>query len=250
VDRHRGTITKLGVGGAGTANPFAMVEGVFTAYIEDRRRAPREDVLSELANIRYVDGATPEVKDVVAVASSLFAAGEDTTMRVISAALRILAEDPEMQAQVRADRSLIPEFVEETLRLQGTVRSDFRLVKKPTRIGDVEVRPGQVVMLLIGALNRDGKRFEDPHRFRLGRKNLRDHLAFGRGIHTCAGAPLARAEVKVSLERFFDRTRDFQIDASRHGQAGERRYEYIPSYLLQGLNTLHLTFAKASPRPW
>jgi cytochrome P450 len=245
VDRQRGTITKLGVGGAGTANPFAMVEGVFTEYIEDRRLAPRQDVLSELANIRYADGATPAVKDVVAVASSLFAAGEDTTMRVITAALRILAEDPQMQAKVRADRSLVPEFVEETLRLQGTVRSDFRLVKKPTRIGEIEVRPGQVVMLLIGALNRDARRFEDPHQFRLGRKNLRDHLAFGRGIHTCAGAPLARAEVKVALERFFDRTRDFQIDASQHGQAGERRYEYIPSYLLQGLNTLHLTFAKA-----
>jgi cytochrome P450 len=245
VNRDKPPVAQIGVGGQGGGNPFETLVGYFDDYVRDRRKNPRQDVMSELAAVRYADGGIPEVDDVVAVATFLFAAGEDTTTRVISAAMRILAEDPQMQARLRADRSLIPEFVEETLRLQGTVRSDFRLVKRPTRIGDLDVRPGQVVMLLIGALNRDPKRFDAPNDFKLGRKNLRDHVAFGRGIHTCAGAPLARAEVKVSLQRFFDRTSDFRIDEAKHGRVGERRYEYIPTYLLQGLNKLHLTFDKA-----
>jgi cytochrome P450 len=245
VNRDKGQIAEIGVGGQGASNPFERIIGYFEKYVRDRRANPRNDVMSELAAVRYADGSIPEVEDVVAVATFLFAAGEDTTTRVISAAMRILAEDPEMQAKLRADRSLIPEFVEETLRLQGTVRSDFRLVKKPAKVGDLDVRPGEVVMLLIGALNRDPKRFEDPHQFKLGRKNLRDHVAFGRGIHTCAGSPLARAEVKVSLEKFFERTTNFTIDEAKHGKAGERRYEYIPTYLLQGLNQLHLNFTKA-----
>jgi cytochrome P450 len=150
-----------------------------------------------------------------------------------------------MQARLRRERDLIPEFVEETLRLYGTVRSDFRLVKKPAKVGDLDVAPGTVVMLLIGALNRDPRRFDEPHQFRLGRQNLHDHVAFGRGIHTCAGAPLARAEVKVTLERFLDRMSDIAIDEAKHGRASERRYDYIPTYLLQGLNALHLTFDRA-----
>jgi cytochrome P450 len=246
--RNRGTNApgQIGVGGAGMpSNPFARIEGYFTDYIEQRRREPRQDVLSELANVRYADGSLPRVEDVVGVATFLFAAGEDTTARVISAALRVLAEDPEMQARLRADRSLIPNFVEETLRLFGTVRSDFRLVKTKTMVGDVEVQPGTIVMLLIGAMNRDPRRFENPHEMHIDRKNLLDHVAFGRGIHSCAGAPLARAEVKVTLERFLDRLADIRVDAEKHGGPGERRYEYIPTYLLQGLNRLHLTFAKA-----
>ena len=97
-------------------------------------------------------------------------------------------------------------------------------------------------MVINGAANRDPRRFEDPDTFDAERKNARQHLAFGRGIHSCPGAPLARAETRVGLERLLDRTTDIRISEAHHGPAGDRRYQYIPTYILRGLTELHLEF--------
>ena len=125
------------------------------------------------------------------------------------------------------------------------MKSDFRLARMPAKIGDVDVKPGTTVLILSNAVNRDPRRFEQPHEFRLGRKNVRDHLSFGRGVHSCVGAPLARAETKVSLERLFDRTTDIRINEEKHGPAGARRFDYEPTFLLRGLKELHLEFTRA-----
>jgi cytochrome P450 len=226
-------------------NPLARIGMHFYGYIEDRRRAPRKDVLTALAQQKYADGSLPEVLDVVAVATFLFGAGQDTTVHLIASMLRILAEDPELQKRLRNERTLIPDFVEEVLRLEGTVKSSFRLVKIRARVGGIEVAPGTTLMMLISAMNRDPKRFESPARFQLGRKNVREHLSFGRGIHSCAGAPLARAEARVTLERLFDRTTDIRIDDTKHGPAGARRFDYQPNYIIRGMKALHLVFDKA-----
>jgi cytochrome P450 len=223
-------------------NPLAQIGMYFINYIQDRRAAPRRDVLTDLALQRYADGSLPDVIDVVAVATFLFGAGQDTTVRLFAAMLRFLAEDPDLQRKLRNERSLIPEFVEEVLRLEGTVKSTFRLAKVPGAVGGVDVSPGATIMMLIGAMNRDPARFESPNELRLDRKNVRDQLAFGRGIHSCAGAPLARAEARVTLERLFDRTSDIRLDESRHGPAGARRFEYEPNYIIRGLRELHLQF--------
>jgi cytochrome P450 len=91
-------------------------------------------------------------------------------------------------------------------------------------------------------VNRDPDRFEDPHTFRLDRSNVREHIAFARGVHSCPGAPLARVEGKVSLERILDRMADIQADETRHGPADNRHYSYVPTYILRGLNELYLQF--------
>ena len=226
-------------------NPLEQVGIAFFGYINDRRNEPRADVLTGLAQAKYPDGSIPSVIEVVTIAAFLFGAGQDTTVRLLAAALRYLAEDPELQRTLRANRDRIPVFIEEVLRLEGPVKSDFRLARLPTKIGDIDVAPGTTVMLLLGAVNRDPRRFERPSELIVGRKNVRDHLAFGRGIHACIGAPLARAEAKVSLERLFDRTSDIRIDESKHGPAGARRYDYEPTFLLRGLRELHLELTPA-----
>ena len=104
-------------------------------------------------------------------------------------------------------------------------------------------------MVINGAANRDPRRFEDPDTFDPERKNARQHLAFGRGIHSCPGAPLARAETRVCLERLLDRTTDIRISEAHHGPAGGRRYQYIPTYILRGLTELHLEFDLRRRRP-
>ena len=88
--------------------------------------------------------------------------------------------------------------------------------------------------------------FERPHEFDIERVNARQHIGFGHGIHTCAGAPLARAEGKVTLNRLFDRTSDIAIAEAHHGPAGERRYEYLPTFFLRGLQQLHLEVTPAA----
>ena len=221
------------------------VRAYFTGYINERREEPRHDVMSEIAQVRYSDGSLPPVGDVVSLANLLFVAGEDTTSRVTAGAMRWLAEDGDLQKRVRAHPELIPNLIEESVRLDGPGRAAFRLAKKPARIGEVDVEPGTVVMLLLGAMNRDPRRFENPFELQIDRKNVRDHLAFARGIHSCAGAPVARAEVRIALERLLERLADFRINEAKHGPAGSRRYNRVPSYFVQGLDDLHLTFDKA-----
>ncbi|MCB0946973.1 MAG: cytochrome P450, partial [Mycobacterium sp.] len=88
----------------------------------------------------------------------------------------------------------------------------------------------------------DPRRFADPDTFDPNRSNARQHIAFGRGIHTCPGAPLARAEARVALDRLLDRTSDIRISEAHHGPAGDRNYHYVPTYILRGLTELHLEF--------
>lgn len=238
-----------GVGGTSeetlAKSPLEYLYEKFTEYIEDRRLTPRGDVLTGLAEARFPDGSTPDVLDAVRVAANLFAAGQETTVRLLGAALLLIAEQPDLQRRLRADRSLLPNFIEETLRVESPVRGDFRLSKVPVTIGGVDLPAGTTVMLLNAAGNRDPRRFDDPARLDIERPNARHHLSFGRGVHTCPGAPLARSETRILIERLFDRTTDIRISEREHGPAGARRYEYIPTFILRGLTRLHLEFTVA-----
>jgi cytochrome P450 family 150 subfamily A5 len=223
-------------------SPLEYLYGQFTRYVEERRAHPADDVLTGLATATFPDGSLPEVIDVVRIAANLFAAGQETTVRLLANALLLLGEDPDLQQSLRDDRSRIPNFVEETLRYEGPIKGDFRLARVPTTVGGVDIPAGTTVMIVAGAANRDPRRFECPAEFRPDRPNARQHLAFGHGVHTCPGAPLARAEARISLERILDRMADIRISDEEHGPAGARRFQYAPTYILRGLTRLHLEF--------
>jgi cytochrome P450 len=227
-------------------NPLEFLYSWFSGYVEDRRREPRGDVLTQLATATFPDGSTPEVIDVVRVAVNLFAAGQETTVRLLGSALHFMAEHPDVQEQLRGDRELVRNFVEEMLRFESPVKGDFRLARVSTTLGGVDVPAGTTVMLLNGAASRDAERFEDPHEFRIDRENAREHLAFGRGVHSCVGSQLARAEARVSVERLLDRLGEIRISEEHHGPAGARQYRYVPTFILRGLTTLHLEFGPAT----
>ncbi|MEV5835007.1 cytochrome P450 [Nocardia sp. NPDC052112] len=242
-----GALDKVSVG----INPLEWLDEKFSAYITDRRREPRDDVLTSLALAKYPDGSTPEVIDVVRSATFVFGAGQETTAKLLAAAVRVLGDDPELQRTLRADRSRIPVFIEETLRMHAPVKSGFRLARRATEVGGVAVPAGSTLMVCPGAANRDPGRFENPHEFRMDRANFREHMAFGRGVHSCPGGPLARVEGRVSLERILDRMLDITIDADEHGPADDRRYRYEPTYILRGLTDLHIRFTprdESAPR--
>jgi cytochrome P450 len=222
--------------------PLEFLYDRFTAYIEARRREPRDDVMTGLATATFPDGSLPEVREVMLIAANLFTAGGETTARLLGSMMQLVGERRELQDLLRDDRSVIPSFIEETVRLQSPIQGEFRLSRVPTVVGGVELPAGTTVMVHNGAANRDPRQFEDPAEFRLDRVNGRQHLGFGFGIHTCAGAPLARAEARVSLERILDRMDGIKISEAEHGPSGDRRYTYTPIYMLRGLEDLHLEF--------
>jgi len=244
-----GTIGKVGAGAKGspTGNPLHWLDDEFAAYIEDRRAQPREDVLTKLALGTYPDGSMPEVISVVRTATFLFAAGQETTARLLGAAMRHLGENPDVQEHLREHREKIPDYLEELLRLESPVKTDFRLAKRTTTVAGVAIEAGTPVMLLNGAANRDPRRFECPAELRIDRPNAQSHMAFGRGVHSCPGGPLARVEGRVSLERILDRMQDIRLSEEHHGPAGNRTFRYEPTWVLRGLTKVWLEFDPVDP---
>jgi cytochrome P450 len=234
------------VDGSVNVNPLAYLDKWFTTYISDRRADPAQDILTEMATQCFPDGSLPEVVDLVRIATFLFIAGHETTARLLSSALRVLAEDPELQNTLRSNRDRIPNFIEEMLRLESPIKSDFRLTRTATTLGGVELPAGTTIMLLLGAANRDPLHFDCPADLRVDRPNARQNVAFARGVHSCPGGPLARIEGRVTIERILDRLKDIRIDETQHGPPGGRRFRYVPLYILRGLEALHIEFTAKS----
>ena len=120
------------------------------------------------------------------------------------------------------------------------------MTRVATKLGGLDIPAGASLMLIPGACNRDPRVFERPYEFDIDRPNARQHIAFGHGIHTCAGAPLARAEGRVTINRFLDRTATITISEKDHGPADARRYEYLPTFFLRGLQNASTS---SSPPP-
>ncbi len=227
-------------------DPLQYLDDKFLGYLAARRAEPRDDVLSGMATALYPDGTTPELIELVKPATFLFAAGQETVTKLLAAAVQVLGDHPEYQQRLRENPAGIPTFIEEALRMHSPTKVDFRLVRRTTELGGVPLPAGTVVMLCLGAANRDPRKFDDPHEFRPDRKNVREHIAFGRGIHTCAGAPLARVEGQITVRRLLDRMSEIRIDESAHGPTGARTYAYEPTFLLRGLTELRIEFDRAS----
>lgn len=239
-DRGLGTIK-----GEIAKDAHSFVHDRFARYIEDRRREPRDDVLTRLAAAEFPDGSTPTVEDVMHLAGSLFIGGSGTTSHLLGAAFQRIGEDPALQQRLRSEPDLIPNFVEEMLRLEGPIKGTFRIAKVTTDVGGVEVPAGSTAMLVCNAASRDPRHFDNPHELDPARKNARHHRAFGYGIHSCPGAALGRAEARVAIERLLQRLDQIEINEAVHGPAGARRFSYVPSYQVRGLQDLHLTFKAA-----
>jgi cytochrome P450 len=223
-----------------TGDPLRFFEDSFSRYVTERRAEPRDDVLTQLAEARFSDGSIPDVEAIARESAFIFVAGQETTVRLITFSLRYLAEHPDAQARLRRERDLIPNFLEEMLRFESPIKVHFRMARRTTELGGVTIPAGMSVMLVNGAANRDPRRFENPGEVQIDRENARDQVAFSRGPHSCIGQSLARSESRVTIERVLDRMGDIRVSESEHGPAGDRRWEYLPTWLFRGLTELHL----------
>jgi cytochrome P450 len=226
-------------------DPFAFLHERFEIYIKDRVDEPRDDVMTRLLTTPFPNGTMPTVMDAVRLASMLFIAGIGTTAGLLATAFQVLGEDSSLQQLVRDEPARIPNLIEETLRIDGEIKGTFRLCRAGKSIGGQQVPAGSTVMLVVGAANRDPRKFESPSEFRIDRPNARQHLAFEHGAHLCLGAPFARAESRVGVERMLSRFARIDISESAHGPAGARQYRYVPTYLSRSLRTLHLDLTPA-----
>jgi len=216
---------------------FLNVYPQFTRYIKERRASPGDDVMSQLATARFPDGELPEVIDVVRIAFIMFAAGQETTARLLSTGMRILAEQPALADELRAEPEGIRNFIEECLRLESPIKGPFRLALRDTKLAGVDIPAGSILMAMNGAANRDPRVFADGDRFDAKRANARRNIAFGHGEHFCPGASLARTEARISFQRLLARLDDIQlVDPSA--------LTYAPSFLIRGLNDLPLRFRR------
>ncbi len=172
---------------------------------------PGDDILTSIG--RGVESAALSAAEGVVILQILLAAGGESTTSLIGSAVRLMADDQDLQERLREQPELIPQFVEEALRLESPFRHHTRSVPRDTTLGDVTVPAGATVLLMWGAANRDASVFEHPDEVILGR--ARRHLAFGRDIHYCVGAPLARLEARVVLTVLLENTRSIRLDPNR-----------------------------------
>jgi cytochrome P450 len=207
----------------------------FIAYfknaIEQRRQEPKEDMLSLLVQAEGEDALTAD--EVIAFAILLLFAGNETTTNLIGNAMRALLNHPDQLEQVREDRSLVPNFVEEALRYDAPVQFLFRRTTEDVEIAGTAIPKDSMVLPIFGAANRDVRKFPDGERFDITR-NTQGHMAFGHGIHFCLGAPLARLESTIVVEAILSR-----LDNLQHAGGN---VEFIDSPFLRGPKHLQLTF--------
>ncbi|HKN96027.1 MAG TPA: cytochrome P450 [Pseudonocardiaceae bacterium] len=182
----------------------------FADLIAERRTRPGEDLLSRLVRIEEQGDQLSE-RELVATCTLLLVAGHETTANLIANGVLALLRNPDQLAALRADPALIDGAVEEILRYDPPVQLTSRIVRRPTPFGDVVAPTDGMVLMLLGAANRDPAVFAEPDRFDITR-DARQHLSFAAGAHYCLGAPLARLEATVALGAFAGRLRDPELD--------------------------------------
>ncbi|MEV5414243.1 cytochrome P450 [Thermopolyspora sp. NPDC052614] len=200
-------------------------------HAAERRRRPRADLLTRLVEAE-VDGERLPDDQVVNFAIILLLAGHVTTTMLLGNTVLCLSALPEQQDKARADRTLIPAVIEESLRFLTPFAALGRRTTRETEVGGVMIPPEQMILVWIAAANRDPRQFPNPDCFDPGR-DVNPHLAFGRGIHFCVGAPLARLEGRVALNILLDRFDPLRVDP---GEA----VEFLPSPTMTGVRRLPL----------
>lgn len=215
----------------------------FLARIEERRRHPQDDMLTVLATslLETEEGARPlNDAEILSILNQFQVAGKETTAHALGMTMLQLLQHPDQLAAVQEDPSLIPNMVEESLRLEAPVRSLFRTTTREVTLGGVMLPAGTTVLLLFAAANRDEAAFTDAAAFDVRRENAGDHLTFSSGEHYCVAAALARLELRVAYEELLRRMHNIRLDP-----AYPQPPQHVPSYILRGLQELHLVFDPA-----
>jgi cytochrome P450 len=201
-------------------NALVTRSGIIQAWITDQvmgvSDADEDGIL--LAVRRALDSGALQLGEVTTILHTLLSAGGESTTSLLGNAVRMLAEHPALQKQLRAQPENVDVFVEEALRLESPFRQMLRSVPRDTTLGGVDIPGGSTVLLLFAAGNRDPAQFDSPDSVDLTRGSPKRHLAFGHGIHFCVGAALARIEARAVLTALLEQTGEFGLDPAHQPQ--------------------------------
>ena len=209
------------------------LDAYFTPIVRERRTAPRDDILSGLVQAEE-EGDRLDEQEMLTMLRLLLVAGNETTVNLIGNGMLALLRHPEQLQRLRDDLSLIPSAVEELLRYDSPVQLDLRRIVEDCEVNGFPVKRGEDIVVLIGGANRDPGQFENPDSLDVGREGG-SHISFGRGIHACIGAPLARLEARIAIEVLLERFSSLRL-------AGPPP-RFRPSIVLRGLESLPVAAA-------
>lgn len=198
------------------ADPDSIADGrIYADYVDWRARNPSDDLMTALLNVEFEDesGVRRKLtrKEVLHYTQVVAGAGNETTGRLIGWLAKVLAEHPDQRREVERDRSLLTRAVDETLRFEPTGPHVGRYTLRDFESYGITVPAGSAILLLFGSANRDPLRYKDPDSFNLHRDNI-SHLTFGKGVHYCLGANLARLEGTVALDELLNRWPEWNVD--------------------------------------
>ena len=212
---------------------ITLLSAYLTDVIEDRRKTPRADLISDLVQAQEA-GDRLSVDEMIGTCRLLLAAGHETTVNLIGNGMLALLRNPAAREALAADATLLPGAVEELLRYDSPVQVTMRFALEDTPLGPHTAKRGDLCMLLLGAANRDPAVFESPATLDLRRANAQSHLSFGSGIHYCLGAPLARIEGEIGFRALLRRFPKLAL--------ADQPLEWRPHMVLRGLKALPVTF--------
>jgi cytochrome P450 len=222
----------------GYARNFSKLQQYFIDALEDREANPRDDLMTAMWQ-EWRGGETGlTLPEVMGVPLDLIIAGHVTVTRAIGSGLVLLLAHTDALAAALAEPDVMANAVEEILRQESPAQGLFRLALEDVDIGGVTIPKGAKVMLHYGAANRDEAYFGDPDAFDVHRREADKHLAFGKGIHFCLGAPLARLEMRIALPMLFERLPNLRL-------RGERPFERAQIFFARGLSRLELEWDPA-----
>jgi cytochrome P450 len=208
----------------------------FAKKLDERRENPQDDIISDIVHAKFEDELPLDTPEMLSIIQQLLVAGNETTTHSIAEGVLQLIRHPDQHAKLKADPSLIPNLVEEVLRLATPTANMWRVATKDTMIGDLPVKVGSMVQIRFSSANRDEALFSEPHDFDIDRENVRSNIAFGHGVHMCVGANLARKEMEVAFRVLLERLDNFELACD------ESELFYPPNVLLRGVAKLPIRF--------
>jgi cytochrome P450 len=197
-------------------DPDAIADGrIYADYVDWRAKNPSDDLMTALLNVEFEDenGVNRKLtrKEILHYTQVVAGAGNETTGRLIGWLAKVLAEHPDQRREIAEDRSLLTRTVDETLRFEPTGPHVARWTARDFECYGTTVPAGSAMLLLFGAANRDPRRYQDPETFDIRRDNI-SHITFGKGVHYCLGANLARLEGRIALDELLNRWPEWDID--------------------------------------
>ena len=211
----------------------------FAARIEERRKDPHDDIISDIVHAKFEDERPLDVPEMLSIIQQLLVAGNETTTNAIAECVLMWIKYPDQFAKLKANRDLVPNLVEEILRLSTPTANMWRVVTSDTEIQGTPIPAGSMVQIRFSSANRDEQKFPNPHQFDVERDNARSNIAFGYGVHMCIGASLARKEMDVAFRVLLERFDEFELACD------ESELSYAPNVLLRGLSRLPVRFKPA-----